>query len=126
MDQAIRAAQVDERAEVAQTGHGSAHDIAFVQRSQQAGFLLGTPFALRFALGEDQAAAILVDLDHLHADSFADQFVEHLAAFVALESRAHRDHMRGRDEAFKRLPPHQHAAPVVAGDGHLDHIILVE
>ncbi len=67
-----------------------AHDVALVEFGEQARFLLGAPFALRFALGEDQAAAILIDLDHLDAEFLAVQVVERVAPFVALQPGADR------------------------------------
>jgi hypothetical protein len=36
-----------------------------VELVKQARFLLGAPLALRLAIGEDQPAAVLIDLEHL-------------------------------------------------------------
>ncbi len=126
VDQAVRAAQVDERAKIAQPGDGAAHHVALVQLGQQAGFLLGAPFALRFAFGEDQPAAVLIDLDHFHADFLTTHPVKRFAAFVPLQPGADSDHVRRGDEPFQHIPPDKNPTPVMAGDGYLDHLVIFQ
>ena len=64
MDEAVRAADVDEDAEVADAGDACRTDVAFVELQEEA-FLLGGALLLDGrALREDGAVAAAVELDH--------------------------------------------------------------
>jgi len=66
MDQAIGAANIDECTEIAQTCDSALDAVALFELREQTGLLLLTGLTLRFALTEDEAAAILINFDDLH------------------------------------------------------------
>src|SRR5690606_14176002 len=123
MDQPIRAAEVDKRAEIAQPGDRPGDDISLRKLAEQARLLLRAPFALRLALGEDQPAAVLIDLDHLDVQFLTDEVIQRFAALVPLKPGAYRDHVRRGDEAFEQSPADEDPAAIVSGDGDLDHFL---
>src|SRR5690606_34700094 len=123
MDQPIRAAEVDERAEIAQPGDRSGDDISLRKLAEQARLLLRAPFALRLAIGEDPPAAVLIDLDHLDVQFLTDEVIQRFAALVPLKPGAYRDHVRRGDEAFEQSPADEDPAAIVSGDGDLDHFL---
>ena len=124
--QAIRAAQVDERAKIGQADHAPFADLADGQLVQQARFLLLAPFARRGALGQDQAVARAVDLDHFHGNIFADH-----AAPAFLRAFAHRAalplaaDLAGGHEAAHLAKAHDQAALVVAGHFAEVHLLAL-
>src|SRR5262249_3575103 len=65
VDEAVRAAEVDEGAEVAQARHPALAGVALLQLAEQALLLARAPLLDRRALGEDQAVAPAVHLDDL-------------------------------------------------------------
>ncbi len=73
MDQAISSAEIDEGAEVRNAADDAFHDRAFAQRLQQLIFLLAAPLAHGETLGENQAIALAVDVDHLELEHLALQ-----------------------------------------------------
>src|SRR5262249_53505783 len=124
VDQAVRATQIDERAEVTQTGNSPRYDIALHQFGEQTRLLLLTPFALRFTLTEDQTAAFLVNFDDLDAKHTLIQGIERVAAIIA--TCAYSDEVRRGDETFQALPTHEDTTPVVPGDFNFHHIFAVK
>src|SRR5690606_33218351 len=83
VDQPICTTDVHEYAEVPDARDPARHDVADAQFREQAFFLGSPPLALGFALGEDQAAAALVDLDDLQPNGRADHLLHRLAPLRA-------------------------------------------
>ncbi len=90
MQQAIDAAQVDERAVVGDVLHRPAQHLALGQRLERGLLLLGVLFLEQRLARQDDIAALLVDLDDAHAEFLSAQRVE-------VPDRAHVD-LRTREE----------------------------
>ncbi len=123
VDQTVRATQINKRAEVAQAGNGAGYHIAFAQLSQQTGFLLGTPFTLGLALAEDQAAAVLFDLDHLDDQLLTD---ERVGRFATVSAQAQGRQVGAGDEPFQAVPTDQDTAAIAARHTDLGHFFALE
>ena len=120
MNEAVGAADVDKRAKVAQARDHAVDDIAYAEFGQQLGFAFGPPFFLRFALAENQAAAVLVNFDDFDTECAVDQFAHGLSA---VGGHAGRYQMRAGDKAFQPIPAHQDTAFVIAADFDIDRIL---
>src|SRR5690606_12052354 len=97
MDQAVCAAKIDERAEIAQSRDRAAHDVALFEFREQTRLLLRTPFTLCFTLAEDQTTPRLINFDDFDGKHLILQFVPRFAPAC----RADSDKMRTWDEALK-------------------------
>lgn len=116
VDQAISAAQVNERAEVAQAADNTRTDFAFLEFAQE-DFLAGvTVAAFSVTLAEDQPAALAVDLDHAYTDRTADVARQVLLTFFFVEAAGQVSHVAGRDEAAQIAEQDDQAAAVGVSD----------
>src|SRR5687767_4906903 len=99
MCQAVGAAQVDKRAEVGELIDTPAEDIARLQLGKQAMLLRLAPLLCRAALGEHQAIALAIDLDHLERNGLADHALERLLPLLRGRAAVELRDLRGRHEA---------------------------
>ena len=76
VDEAVDAAEVDERAELREPHDDAFADLADGQRAEQLLLLLVEFFFEHLALREHDAMALVIEVDHLQAQLLADEFVE--------------------------------------------------
>ena len=117
VQQAVDAAQVDERAEVGDVLDDALAELADFQLLEQVGLLLG-PFGFdQAAAADDDVAAGLVDLEHQALDRLADVFADVVrTADVDLAGRQEDVH----------ADVHQQAALDLPRDGAGDDVALVD
>src|SRR5688572_27693435 len=115
VQQAVDAAKVDERAVVGDVLDRAAQHLAFGQRLQRRLLLLGVLLFQERLPREDDVAALLVDLDHPHAQLLAAQRVE-------IADRTHVD-LRTREERAD-ADVHGQAALDAFDDATNDHLLL--
>ncbi len=126
MDESVRAADVDEGAEVADRGDATLADLALLQLLDQLLLHLVAPLLHGLALGEDQPVAMAVDLDDLEGQRAADQ-PGHVGLLAGIVAAANLGHLRRRHESAHAVEIHQQTALVVVGDFGLDDLVrLVE
>src|SRR6185503_13136896 len=92
VQQAVDAAQIDERAVIGDVLDHALEDLALGEGLERVLLLLGVLFLEQRLAGEDDVAALLVDLDHPHAQLLAAQRVE-------VAHRAHVDLRAGQERA---------------------------
>src|SRR6185503_1622414 len=92
MQQAVDAAEVDERAVVGDVLDGPAQDLALGQRLERRLLLLGVLFFEERLARQHDVAALLVDLDHAHPELLPLQRVE-------VPYRTHVDLRAGKERA---------------------------
>src|SRR5262245_13475431 len=92
VQQAVDAAEVDERAVVGDVLHRAAQDLAFGERFQRRLLLLGVLLFEQRLAREDDVAALLVDLDDAHAELLPLQRIE-------VANRTHVDLRSGEERA---------------------------
>ena len=92
VQQAVDAAEVDERAVVGDVLDDAAEDLALGERVERVLLLLGVLFFEEHLAREHDVAALLVDLDDAHAQFLAAQRVE-------VADRAHVDLRAGQERA---------------------------
>ena len=115
MEQAVDAAEIDERAVVGDVLDHAAQDLALRQRVQRVLLLLGVLFFEEDLAGEHDVAALLVDLDDPHAQLLAAQRVE-VAHGTHVDLRAGEERADADVHRQAALDPLDHPAD--------DHLLL--
>src|SRR5437867_12833263 len=98
MDESIGAADVDERAEVADRRDHAGATVALLGRGEQLVFASLTYFLDRLALGKDEPIAIAIDLDDFERQRRADH-LGHVRLLLRLRPAADAADLRCRNEA---------------------------
>src|SRR3989442_1854635 len=114
MDEAIRSAQVDERAVGRQSGHLAVDLVADLQLFEELAPLAGPVFVEGGLLADDQPVAVAVDLEDLDADALADQLLEVRAVGAG--------GLGGRQEAAQAQDVDDQAALVLLADLSVHHL----
>src|SRR5574341_1271605 len=126
MDQPIGATDIHEHPEVADTGHSTSYNVAYLQVLEQALLLFASPLALCFALGENQAATPLIYLDDLDAHFAADKVIHRLAALLSAQTLLQIDGVGRGNKAFQPTKSDQQTSPVIADDFRLHHLAALK
>ena len=119
VEQAIRPADVHEGAEGTQAAHHALDHVPHLQSPEELGLLLLPVLPLGQALGEDQATAAAVHLDHLDRHLLPHPFGELLETLLLAQGAAQVLDVGGRDEPPQMPELHQQTTLVVAH--HLAH-----
>ena len=109
VEQAVDAAQVDERAVVGEVLDRAAQHLAFGERVERGLLLLGVLFLEQHFAREHDVAALLVDLDDAHAQFLAAQRVE-VAHGTHVDLRAGQERADADVHGEPALDPLDHAA----------------
>src|SRR5215207_6618059 len=112
VNQAVSAAQIDKRAEVAQAADDALARFAFTKLVEQQFLALFAAVALCVALAEHQTAALAVDLDHLQADLLSYQTSHAILAVIFVQAAWQIKDVACRDEAAQISERNDQAAPV--------------
>jgi hypothetical protein len=114
VNEAIDAAEIDERAELSQTYHHAFANLPNLERTQKL-LLLGVElFFEHEPLREHYAMAFMVEIDYLQAKLLADQLIE-------ISDRLPPNLGRRHEAAHTEI--HEHAAFDDLRDGGLDHFV---
>ena len=114
MNQAVDAAEVDERAEIGQTHDDAFANLSDLERVEQLLLLRLQLFFEHEPLREHDAMALVIEIDHFQAQMLADELVE-IADRLAAD-------LRGRNEAA-HAEIDEHAALDDLRDGRFDHFV---
>src|SRR4029077_10933317 len=114
MDQTVGGAQVDERAIGRQSGHLALDLVADLQLFEESAALARAVRVQGRLLADDQAVALAIDLEDLHADTLADQLLE-IRAIGAGD-------LGGRQKAAQAQDVDDQAALVLLADLGVHHL----
>ena len=117
VDQAVGAAEVDERAEVGQAGHAAVANLARLQLGQQPILLLRAPLLSRRALGQNQPIAAAIHLDDLQEQGLAAHRAQLLLDLFLAAAAPQLDDLAERHEPAHAVDRDDQAAFVV-----VDHL----
>jgi len=124
VDQAVSPAEIDKRAEIAQTADDAPPHFAFLKLFQEGLFALGAAATLGLALAENQTAALAVDLDNLDGDLATDQ-VGHVVFALAFIQAARQIHnMTGGHKATQVAKRDDQTAPVGFGNNAFEERLI--
>jgi len=122
--QAVSPAEIDKRAEIAQTADDAPPHFAFLKLFQEGLFALGAAATLGLALAENQTAALAVDLDNLDGDLATDQ-VGHVVFALAFIQAARQIHnMTGGHKATQVAKRDDQTAPVGFGNNAFEERLI--
>ena len=126
MDEAVRAADIDEDSEVADAGDAAGADVAFLQLQEEAILFGGALLLDSGPFRENGAIAAPVQLDDLKGDALAHPFLESALGGVGVAAVRAGDDLRERDKGVDALDVNEESALVAAGDVAFERLVVVE